>query len=173
MIIPYLAGPEKQNWFGPERPTPVVPAEEFERQKRRWNFRERLRGDKKLKRAIGGLLLREDGWAELKPAREHGRVITKQCVFEGDVLRINADCSYGCVKAEMLDPCMKPYEGFGVRDCDPIHAPEDKLWHTVSWKGRADLRSLWNKPVRICFYLNEASIYAFQFCGGDGEPRAE
>ena len=39
----------------------------------------------------------------------------------------------------------------------------DKIWHTVSWKGKKDVRTLWNKPIRLVFHLHQASIYAFQF----------
>ena len=47
--------------------------------------------------------------------------------------------------------------------CDPVIGAPDKIWHTVRWQGRSDLRALWNKPVRIRFHLNESSLYAFQF----------
>ena len=111
------------------------------------------------RRSIGALILREDGWARLQPTYERGRVITRQFVFEGDQLRINADTRGGCIRVEMLDPDFKAYASFSFDDCSPISG--DDTWHTVRWKG--DLRSLWNKPVRLVFHLNQASLFSFQF----------
>ena len=114
--------------------------------------------------AISALILREDGWAELRPTYEMGQVITRQFVFEGDTLKINADAYGGYVKVEVLDPQFKPYEGFSAEDCDPVCSDDPKqIWHKVRWKGNGDVRSLWNKPVRMVFHLHQASLYAFQF----------
>ena len=114
--------------------------------------------------AVGILSLREDGWAELKPTYEMGQVITRQFVFEGDTLKINAEAYGGYVRVEALDPQFKPYEGFSADDCDPVYSDDPKqIWHTVRWKGNADVRALWNKPVRLAFHLHQASLYAFQF----------
>jgi len=33
----------------------------------------------------------------------------------------------------------------------------------MSWKGRTDVRALWNKPVMICFHMYESALYSFQF----------
>lgn len=112
-------------------------------------------------RAVGALLLREDGWARLQPVYEHGRAITKQFVFEGEALRINADCAYGFIQVEALDPHFKPYDGYSAQACVPIHGPG--IWHTAQWRERRDLTALWNKPVILAFHIHEASLYAFQF----------
>ncbi len=114
--------------------------------------------------SIGVLILREDGWAELKPTHEMGKIITRQFVFEGDTLKLNAQAYGGYVKVEVLDPQFKPYEGFSADDCDPVYSDDPKqIWHTVRWKGNTDVRALWNKPIRIVFHLHQASLYAFQF----------
>ncbi len=114
--------------------------------------------------SIGVLILREDGWAELKPNYEMGQVITRQFVFEGDTLKINAEAYGGYVKVEMLDTHFRPYEGFSAEDCDPVYSDDpNQIWHTVRWKGNSDVGALWNKQVRIAFHLHQASLYAFQF----------
>ena len=93
-----------------------------------------------------------------------GKIITRQFVFEGDTLKLNAQAYGGYVKVEVLDPQFKPYEGFSADDCDPVYSDDPKqIWHTVRWKGNTDVRALWNKPVRIVFHLHQASLYAFQF----------
>jgi len=163
LVIPYSANPQKQSWLDRGSPTPSYPPEEFERRRQAWHARQALQGDPETKRAVGGLVLREDGWARLMPEYETGKAYTKQFVFEGDALRVNADCSYGYVQVELLDPTFTPYEGFSAELCDPVIGAPDQIWHTVSWQGSSDLRALWNRPVRIRFTLREASIYAFQF----------
>ena len=36
-------------------------------------------------------------------------------------------------------------------------------------RGDADVRALWNKPVRLIFHLHQASLFAFRFAAsGDG-----
>ena len=94
---------------------------------------------------------------------------TKQFVFEGDTLQVNADCRYGLVRVELLDPQFSPYEGFSAALCNPVSGPADQIWHTVTWQGKGDVRALWNKPVRIRFHLIEASLYGFQFFQSESE----
>lgn len=163
LVIPYSANPQKQSWLQQGPPTPLYPQEAYRLQQEAWHDREALQDGPIPKRAVGGLILREDGWAKLVPNYESGQVYTKQFVFEGDALRVNADCSYGYVRVELLDPTFAPYEGFSAEQCDALTGAADEIWHTVSWQGRSDLRALWNRPVRIRFSLREASIYAFQF----------
>ncbi len=163
LVIPYSANPQKQSWLNQGSPTPSYPPEEFDRRRQAWQARQALRPGPEPKRAVGGLILREDGWAKLVPDYETGQVYTKQFVFEGDTLRVNADCSYGYLQVELLDPTLTPYEGFSAELCDPLIGERDQIWHTVRWQGKSDLRSLWNKPVRIRFTLREVSLYAFKF----------
>ncbi len=152
--IPYLATPDKQHWFDRPFDFDIVPEADFQRAKVDWQALGQMR-----RRSIGALILREDGWARLQPTYERGRVITRQFVFEGDQLRINADTRGGWIRVEILDPDFKAYARFSSEDCSPISG--DDTWHTVRWKG--DLRSLWNKPVRLVFHLNQASLFSFQF----------
>jgi hypothetical protein len=169
MIVPYIAIPIKQ-WTLPREDWVLVP-EPARREYERLTAEARALGvdrdSTRFRRGVAGLVLREDGWARLSPRREQGRVLTKQFVFEGDRLRVNADCAFGHVRVELLDPMLQPYAGFGAADCDPIHdARTATQWHTVTWKGNADVRALWNKPVMAAFHLHEASLYAFEFVAG-------
>ena len=173
LVIPYSAFPHKQRDTRPAGTANHVPLvssqasqqhiDALTRQGIGSPMMDHVRREMSIQRAIGGLILREDGWAKLKPTYEQGRVYTKQFVFEGDTLKLNADCGYGFVLVEILDPKFEPYAGFSAQDCDPIHAPRGQIWHTVTWNGKTDVRALWNKPVRLCFHLLESSIYAFQF----------
>lgn len=167
LIIPYMAGPDKQHWFTRTPPTPIVPEEEFARSKRAWEeMGTALGGWPQRRRTVGALLLREDGWARLRPSYEHGEVITRQFVFEGNALHVNADCGGGYLRVEVLDPYFKPYPGFEAASCLPITGAKS-IWHEVVWQApdgeRADLRAMWDQPVRLQIELHQASIYAFQF----------
>jgi hypothetical protein len=175
MIILYSAYRHKQHWFEQGQPAPeslkrFVPEDRFAEEQRAWKALRAL-----LPRDEGGhiaaLILREDGWAELRPTYERGRVYTKQFVFEGDALRINATCHHGYIRVEILDPYFNPYEGFSADECDPVRTDDpDRIWHRVTWQGHGDVRALWNKPCRLCFHVHQASLYAFQFVNGDGSP---
>jgi len=167
MIIPYSGNPQKQNWLARTPPTPVYPADAFARQQQAWDARQAVQGEPPQKRAVGGLLLREDGWARLTPSDEQGQIYTKQFAFAGDTLQVNADCRYGFLRVELLDPQFQPYPGFSAAACDPVIGPRDQIWHTVTWQGARDVSALWNKPVRMRITLNEASLYAFQFSNGE------
>ena len=124
---------------------------------------DRVRPEVPLQRGIGGLVLREDGWAALRPRYEAGQVITKQFVFEGNALCVNADCSYGLIRVALLDSELKPFPGFSLEESVPLHGPSTQIWHEAAWRGSPDMRQLWNKPVRIRFSLLESSLYGFRF----------
>ena len=168
--IMYQARTEKQSWHGRTSPGALVPEAAFSQGDRdRERLVETLGRYPRHDFSISALILREDGWAELKPTYERGKVITRQFVFEGDTLKINADAYGGYIRVEVLDPYFKPYDGFSAEDCDPVYSDDPKqIWHTVSWQGKADVRSLWNKPVRLVFHLHQSSLYAFQFEGTQG-----
>ena len=158
--IPYLASPDKQHWFDKPFAFNIVPEADFQRARAEWQALDQAHGQWPTRnRSIGTLILREDGWARLQPVYERGRVITRQFVFEGEQLHINADVHGGFIRVEILDPDFKAYAGFSADDCTPISG--DDTWHTVHWKG--DLRRLWNKPVRLIFHLNQTSLYSFEF----------
>ncbi|MSP14326.1 MAG: hypothetical protein EXR62_15405 [Chloroflexi bacterium] len=165
--IPYDAVADKQHWYGKnyKPPTPLVPEQTYEKGRMAWEHLGQVLGQyPRQNRSIGVLILREDGWAELKPAYEHGRVYTKQFVFEGNTLKVNADCYGGYLQVEILDPNFQPYPGFSAAECDPVYSDNrQQIWHTAHWQGNADVRNLWNKPCRLRFDLHQASLYAFQF----------
>ena len=168
--VMYGAAPEKQHSFGRgyDPPSPIVPEDAYQQARRERDDLKSILGTyPRREGSYGALILREDGWAELKPVYERGKVITRQFVFEGDTLKINADAYGGYVRVEVLDPHFKPYEGFSAEECDPVYSDDpNQIWHTVNWRGSSDVRSLWNKPVRLVFHLHQASLYAFQFNEG-------
>ena len=173
MIIPCSACPHKQRDTRPAGTFSHVPIESGRDSQKHIEeltdygignpMMNKVHPDMPLHVSIGALELREDGWAALKPEYERGDVYTTQFVFEGDHLKINARCDYGFVRVEALDPEMKPYPGFSLDECVPIHGPADRIWHDVRWTTGRSPQELWNKPVRLRFHLLESTLYAFQF----------
>ena len=162
--IPYLASPDKQHWFDKPFGFDIVPEADFQRARAEWQALGQAHGQWPTRnRSIGTLVLREDGWARLHTVYERGRIITRQFVFEGELLNINADVHGGFIRVEVLDPNFKPYAGCSADDCTPISGGD--TWYTVRWKD--DLQSLWNKPVRLVFHLNQASLYSFEFAAAN------
>ena len=178
MVIAYSAFPHKQRDTRPagvsnHAPLASVQAsrhhvEELSRYGMGNPMMDRVRPEVPLQRGIGALVLREDGWAALRPQYEVGQVITKQFVFEGDELRVNADCGYGLIRVALLDSELRPYPGFSLEESVPLHAPPERIWHAAAWKDSPDMRQLWNRPVRICFSLLESSLYGFRFSYSPG-----
>ena len=173
MIIPCSAYPHKQRdtrAAGTFSHVPTASGEESQRhieELRKYGIgnpmMHQIEPAMSLHKAVGAIVLREDGWAALAPEYERGDVYTTQFVFEGDRLRINAQCDYGLVRVEILDSEFEPFPGFSIEECTPVHGPADRIWHDVTWTGGKSLESLWNRPVRLRFHLLESTLYAFQF----------
>ncbi len=110
----------------------------------------------------GGLCLatlRVDGFASLDGGYDGGLVTTKQFVFTGSTLKVNAKANFGQVVVEVLDEKGKPAPGFKREMCEPMQA--DSVDNPIRWKGTslADLRG---KPVRLRFYLTNARLYSYR-----------
>lgn len=96
--------------------------------------------------------LRPDGFAGIGST---GSVTTRPLACDGGRLLVNADCSRGSLRAEIVDAA-----GFEMSGCRPIST--DVLDGQVQWKG-ASLASLAGRTVRLRFHLNSATLYSFQF----------
>ena len=91
---------------------------------------------------------------------ERGRVITRQFVFEGDQLQVNADASWGEIRVEILDERNQAIDSFGVEDCEPVTG--DSVRHRVAWR-KAGIGALADTTVKLRFHLTASRLYAFQF----------
>ena len=124
--IVYGGRSEKQSWYGRRHLgnfDTITPEAAFAHGEQAHQGLAETMGDSiGLNFTISTLILREDGWAELRPSYERGQVITRQLVFEGDTLKVNADGYGGYLRVEILDPYFKPYEGFSAEDCEQAGA---------------------------------------------------
>ena len=101
--------------------------------------------------------LRMDGCFSWRGSFRGGTVRTKPIEFEGDRLYLNfATSALGFVRVRLLDEAGTPIEGYdsGRLFGDSIRRPVDFERPVTDLSG---------KPVRICFELKDADLYAFRF----------
>jgi len=104
-------------------------------------------------------VFRMDGFVSASSGAAGGKLITKPVTFAGAKLALNL-VSKGGTRVELQDANGKPLPGFTLEDCTPVMG--DAITHAVVWKG-GGLSGLAGKPVRLCFELKDADLYAFQF----------
>ena len=119
---------------------------------------------KDYKEEVGGIgiaTIREDGFSSFDAGEKEGMLLTKQIVFNGNKLIINADARGGWIKAEIRDDKGHAVQGFGKKDCTPFEA--DKIKHEVFWGEKSDLSTLRGQKIQLCLYMENAKIYSFAF----------
>lgn len=103
--------------------------------------------------------LRPDGFVSLDGS-EAGILITKPFMLKGEDLYINAEANWGEIYTEIIDAeTKKPFPGFWVPGEHPPPFTGDSVKAKVVWKHPHDL--LFEKPVRLKFYLHQARLYSF------------
>ena len=110
---------------------------------------------------IGLAKLRLDGFISVDAGAHEGTLITRPFTFRGGTLVINADAGGGSVVVEIQDDSAKPVKGLGRQDCDAFTG--DAIRHTVTWRGKTDLKSVEGKTIRLRFHLTRAKIFSFVF----------
>ena len=103
--------------------------------------------------------IRLDGFVSLDAPAEGGRFTTKPVIFEGSQLTLNVVGDD--IKVGILDEQGRPYDGFGLDDCDSLSG--DHIAGVMKWRGKSDVSSLAGKPVKLDVKLQNASLYALQF----------
>lgn len=112
---------------------------------------------------ISRLVLRRDGFVSVTANYRGGEFTTPPLKFSGQKLKLNVDTSAtGNVRVACLNAEGEPIPGFALNDADIIHTANE-INRTVAWKGKTDLTSLADRPIRLHFSLRSAHLYAFQF----------
>ena len=106
---------------------------------------------------------RLDGFVALQATERNGWLKTRPLVFEGDRLELNV-AAKGQVRVALLDEQEVPLPGFTIADCDPIKT--DSTHQVVTWGGSSDVRALSGRTVRLYIELEQAQLFALQFCSG-------
>ncbi len=112
--------------------------------------------------AIGVATLRKDGFASLDGEDNPGTVTTKLLKGLRGKLRLNCEAGAGLLQVEVLDADGKTVPGYGKMDCNEPRG--DGLDQIVTWAEHDELPA-GGAPLRLKFYLKNASLYAFKTDG--------
>jgi hypothetical protein len=108
-------------------------------------------------RQIGLVKMKRDRYVARKAEGGTGRISTPLLILGGDSLTVNVDAQGGSLRVQVLDAGGKAIPGLALEDCQPITS--DALAAPVAWKR--PLAELKDKPVRLEFVLEKASLFGF------------
>lgn len=119
--------------------------------------------------STGLAVLRRDGFASMdgpatsipasEPNKNIGMLTTRPVRFSGRYLFVNANMTYGELRAEILDANGRIIEPFSFANCVPLKADATK--QQIVWHQEKDLRALAGKPVQFRFQLTGGQLYSF------------
>ena len=124
--------------------------------------------------STGLATLRRDGFVSMdhppaarvqrvQPSSPPGTLITRPIRFTGRHLFVNADCSGGELRVDVLDRDGRVIAPYAAADCEPLR--EDSTRARVAWAGAPDLAAVAGEPVRFRFHLTRGRLYAFWVAG--------
>jgi hypothetical protein len=107
--------------------------------------------------------MRLDGFCSLVADRLPGALVTRPFTLQSNAITINAATYTGEILAELVepwwyDPSGKPIEGFAAKDCDVFR--EDRVAHTLSWRGKSGLSSLIGRRLMLRMSMCHAELYS-------------
>lgn len=126
------------------------------------NSRQRVPG-------IGLVKLRKEGFISMRGPKNGGVLNTRQLLWPGGELVVNANAVAGEFKVRVTDVNRKVLPGFDYGDCEPLQG--DHVAHQVRWKERS-INELAGKVVRIEFFLRNADLYTFRAATASEQPAA-
>lgn len=104
---------------------------------------------------------------ELESAKSFGNKLGSPALFSPKIdfglrtLSLNCSTSAaGSIRVEILDEAGNPIPGYQLEDCDEMVG--DQIKKTVTWKGRAELIEITNRPIRLRFEIRDADIYSWE-----------
>lgn len=100
---------------------------------------------------------RVDGFVSIRSGAGGGRIVTKPLIFAGSQLIVNysAACG-GSLRVELQDID-------GNLLASSLELSGDSIEQPVTWKVSDILAGTESKPVKLCFVLQNADLYSFQF----------
>lgn len=108
---------------------------------------------------IGLMKMRKEGFISLRGPRRGGALVTRQIVWPGGDLILNANASQGKLNVRISDERRKIIDGFDYTDADPTSAND--VNHVFRWKGRS-LNEMQGRTIRLEIYLENADLYTFR-----------
>ena len=128
--------------------------------------------------AIGLAKMRLDGFVSVDSYSSSGILTTKPFFFSGNCIKmnvraprypfsgkINGSNPYGEIKVEILDKHGYVIDGYSVKDSDPFTG--DEVSHIATWQGNPSINNIGDRPIKLKFYLKNASVFSFQFADID------
>ncbi len=111
---------------------------------------------------------RKDGFASMNFGDTEGSLTTKQMIFSGNKLVLNANVlDGGFLKVALVDKDGREISGYTENDCEIITTDGTAI--EVKWNGSSDLSALVGETVTMKFYGQNAELYTFTFDGaGEG-----
>ena len=91
-----------------------------------------------------------------------GTLTTRPHHWKARALHLNVDAGNieGRLRVQLQDETGRAVDGFGLEDCDPLHA--DTLDQPVTWKGRGDLGLLHDRMIALKFFFTpEVELYSY------------
>ncbi|MHB8972954.1 MAG: hypothetical protein ACYC3X_08565 [Pirellulaceae bacterium] len=106
--------------------------------------------------------LRLDGFASAQADYAGGELLTRPLVFQGRELSLNfATSAAGGIRVELQRADGSPIPGFSRGDA--VEQIGNEIQRVVSWTGGSDVSALAGQPIRICFVMHDADLFAVQF----------
>ena len=126
-------------------------------------------------KGIGVAAIQKDRYVGLTAGEEDGQITTHLLALthldgrhaDRGVLEVNAQAEGGSVAVELLDANGKVIPGFSRKEC--IAVTGDQLNHLIRWKNQPTLFPVIGEPVKMRFYLKNATIYGFTVLHRDPE----
>lgn len=119
-------------------------------------------GGKERNAGVGLVMLPRERFISLRGPPGGGVVVTRQILWPGGKLLVNADASKGELKVRVSGDGRKPLEGFDHADCVPFSG--DGVAHEVTWNGKS-ISALKGQPIRLEFLLRNADLFTFRATG--------
>ena len=116
-------------------------------------------GTKERSPGIGLVKLRKEGFISMRGPKGGGVICTRQLLWPGGKLLVNADASEGELGVRVTDRKRKVIPGFDYDDCVAFKGNE--VAHEVRWK-ESSLDSLTGQVIRFEFFLKDAHLFTFQ-----------
>lgn len=116
-------------------------------------------GSRKRTPGIGLAKIRKGGFVSLRGPKNGGGVVTRQLVWPGGDLHVNANASGGELKVRISGNKRKALEGFDYSDGPTITS--DSLDHNIRW-GERSLDDVKGQTIRIEFSLRKVDLFSFE-----------
>jgi len=102
--------------------------------------------------------LRHDGWAGYEPRDDSKEAVveTQPVVCSGQTLSLAADAQDGSITVTV-----KNAKGSSVAESKPLTG--SKPYTTVKWKNGSTLSAHTGQRIRLCFRIEQATLYSFKF----------